>query len=435
MTSSPAFVREYFEPFRQFSAPVALLQNKVLEIAGKACRGPATGGSAGRLAKPGRSAGSARCAAASRWRCSALSRGRWTGASRSCCAAVPPIPSSTISTGRWRPSRTSISPAPTATRKISPQIYGEVHFSWAIDFFEEGLNSKWLLPNRLYEGCRFGAVPIAMRETETGRFLADRHLGLLLDDASPDALAALLGSLDGRGIRHPAQEDRGAGSRHLGLRSRRLPRAGRPPAEPGRRRPPEHVDRGGGMMAAQTDDTTDAGRAHHGGRSPASTRPAISGRCSSNCARRPSASTWRSSSSTAAAPTERRRSSRLSPQAIPRVVLLRNPKKIQSAAINLAVATYGNYFESFIRIDAHGDYPADYCDRLIAEAAATGADSVVVSMATKGVGAFSEGDGRRAEFEARQWRLAASRGRQGPLDRSWPPCADARGGVPRGRRL
>ena len=63
-------------------------------------------------------------------------------------------------------------------------IYGEVHFSWAIDFFEEGLNSSWLLPNRLYEGCRFGAVPIAMRQTETGRFLADRHLGLLLDDAS-----------------------------------------------------------------------------------------------------------------------------------------------------------------------------------------------------------------------------------------------------------
>ena len=42
-------------------------------------------------------------------------------------------------------------------------IYGEVHFSWAIDFFEEGLNSSWLLPNRLYEGCRYGAVPIAMR--------------------------------------------------------------------------------------------------------------------------------------------------------------------------------------------------------------------------------------------------------------------------------
>ena len=74
-------------------------------------------------------------------------------------------------------------------------IYGEVHFSWAIDFFEEGLNSSWLLPNRLYEGCRFGAVPIAMRQTETGRFLADRHLGLLLEEASPEALAAVLDGL------------------------------------------------------------------------------------------------------------------------------------------------------------------------------------------------------------------------------------------------
>ena len=72
------------------------------------------------------------------------------------------------------------------------------------------------------------------------------------------------------------------------------------------------------------------------------------------------------------------------------MVLLRNPKRIQSAAINLAVATYGDYFENLIRIDAHGDYPEDYCDRLIAEAAATGADSVVVSMATKGVGVFQK---------------------------------------------
>ena len=189
MTSSPAFVREYFEPFRQFSAPVALLQNKVLEIAGKPADGlqlaaPPADGQAWKIGWFG----------ALRCRKSLALLGRfhaagWVAASRSCCAAVRPIPSSTISTGWWRPSLTSVSPAPTATRKTSRQIYGEVHFSWAIDFFEEGLNSKWLLPNRLYEGCRFGAVPIAMRETETGRFLADRHLGLLLDDASPNALA------------------------------------------------------------------------------------------------------------------------------------------------------------------------------------------------------------------------------------------------------
>lgn len=74
----------------------------------------------------------------------------------------------------------------------------------------------------------------------------------------------------------------------------------------------------------------------------------------------------------------------------PRVLLLHNPKKIQSAAINLAVRQFGNVFTSFIRVDAHGDYPADYCDRLIEEAELTHADSVVVGMATRGFSAFQK---------------------------------------------
>ena len=72
----------------------------------------------------------------------------------------------------------------------------------------------------------------------------------------------------------------------------------------------------------------------------------------------------------------------------PRVALLNNPRRLQAAAVNLALAAYGDEFERFIRIDAHGGYPADYCDRLIEEADATGADSVVVSMLTQGLGAF-----------------------------------------------
>jgi succinoglycan biosynthesis protein ExoL len=77
-----------------------------------------------------------------------------------------------------------------------PRIYGAVHFAWAIDFFEEGLNSNWLLPNRLFEGCRYGVVPVAMRQTETGRFLSGRRIGILLDEASPQGLAENLGSID-----------------------------------------------------------------------------------------------------------------------------------------------------------------------------------------------------------------------------------------------
>ncbi len=84
----------------------------------------------------------------------------------------------------------------------------------------------------------------------------------------------------------------------------------------------------------------------------------------------------------------------------PRVVLLHNPLRLQAAAVNLAVAAHGDAFARFVRIDAHGGYPDDYCDRLIAEAHDTGADSVVVSMVTQGTGAF-----QRATATAQNSRL------------------------------
>ncbi len=62
-----------------------------------------------------------------------------------------------------------------------PELYAGVHFSWTIDYFEEGGNSEWLLPNRLYEGGSFDAVPLARARTETGRWLADNRLGMLFD--------------------------------------------------------------------------------------------------------------------------------------------------------------------------------------------------------------------------------------------------------------
>jgi len=70
----------------------------------------------------------------------------------------------------------------------------------------------------------------------------------------------------------------------------------------------------------------------------------------------------------------------------PAVILLENKKRVQSAAVNLAVHLLGEGVEYLIRIDAHGGYPEDYCDRLLEEAVATGADSVVVSMETTGSG-------------------------------------------------
>ena len=63
-----------------------------------------------------------------------------------------------------------------------PALYGRVHFAWAIDFFEEGLNSAWLLPNRLYEAVGHGAVPIALSRVETGAWLLRNGVGLVVDD-------------------------------------------------------------------------------------------------------------------------------------------------------------------------------------------------------------------------------------------------------------
>src|SRR4051794_7504900 len=46
----------------------------------------------------------------------------------------------------------------------------------------------------------------------------------------------------------------------------------------------------------------------------------------------------------------------------PQVVLLHNEKRLQSAAINLAVARFGEGIDWLIRVDAHGGYASDYCD-------------------------------------------------------------------------
>lgn len=70
------------------------------------------------------------------------------------------------------------------------------------------------------------------------------------------------------------------------------------------------------------------------------------------------------------------------------LLLLHNPKRLQSAAVNLAVRVHGAGKTWLARVDAHADYPANYVSDLIAVAAETGADSVTTSMIAKGVSCF-----------------------------------------------
>ncbi len=75
-------------------------------------------------------------------------------------------------------------------------------------------------------------------------------------------------------------------------------------------------------------------------------------------------------------------------QTHPCVTYLHNPKRLQSAAVNLAVATYGDEADLLVRIDAHADYPAGYIQALVLEAQTRPAASVVVAMDTQGITPF-----------------------------------------------
>jgi len=68
-----------------------------------------------------------------------------------------------------------------------------------------------------------------------------------------------------------------------------------------------------------------------------------------------------------------------------RVELMHNPARIQSAGINLAAVGFGLQSRYILRLDAHGKYPVDFCEQLLADAEETHADSVVVSMCTEGM--------------------------------------------------
>jgi succinoglycan biosynthesis protein ExoL len=72
------------------------------------------------------------------------------------------------------------------------EIYGRIHFTWAIDFLDAGSNSDWLLPNRLYEGGLFDAISIARAGTATGDKVTSDNLGVTLQEPILETLTIWL---------------------------------------------------------------------------------------------------------------------------------------------------------------------------------------------------------------------------------------------------
>ncbi len=373
LTSSPGFVNEYFQPHGQTRVPIRIVENKCFypEAALPAVptrrpvAAPITIGWFGIL----------RCA----WSLDCLDR---------VTRAAP---------GRYRVllrGKPALDQLPQfhATVAANPDldfggpyrnpedladIYGQVHLSWLIDRYDAGKNSDWLLPNRLYEGCRHHAVPVALAGTEVANFLGDYGLGLTI--AAPDAeeVGRRLGALSRRGR---GDEDGGGRSADAGLDHGSRGMSGtHGPDGPDRRRPRSQAAGGDASERLVHHMTarvlivipTLNEAAHIGG--VLDTLLPFAERHGARIVVADGGSTDGTRALVTARPE-------------PGIVLLDNPRRLQSAAINLAVEHFGDEADWLIRIDAHSAYPADYCDVLLAEAQATGADSVVVGMKAVGSG-------------------------------------------------
>ncbi len=194
ITSSPAFVENFFKPRSGLDLPILLLENKVLGLEPEFTFAPVLP----RPPEPGKP-----------WRIG------WFGAIRCRKSLDMLIDFAARMDGkveivlRGRPAYSEfddfdakVAAAPHVEfhgAYRNPEdlaaIYGDVQFTWAIDFFEEGLNSSWLLPNRLYEGGLYGAVPIGLAGTEAGRFIGKRGIGLVRNQVTPQTLEMLFNEM------------------------------------------------------------------------------------------------------------------------------------------------------------------------------------------------------------------------------------------------
>jgi succinoglycan biosynthesis protein ExoA len=74
-----------------------------------------------------------------------------------------------------------------------------------------------------------------------------------------------------------------------------------------------------------------------------------------------------------------------------RVTLIENPRRIQSAGLNLAIRLATPVADTIIRIDAHGHYPDMYVERIIDAFALSGAAMIATRLRTVGVSMFQRG--------------------------------------------
>ena len=180
VTTSPGFLRHYFEPVQKYRGPVFLLENKVYP--------------------------SAALIAARTNRTLPVRDGKWTlgyfGVFRCqrsvdlICRLAAAFPDKLRFMLRGVPAgidgnlfRKKIAEhsniefgGPYRYPDDLPAMYGGVDFNWCFDFSSAGAGSTWLLPNRIYEGGLFHCPALAFAETESGMWLNTKRLGTVFTE-------------------------------------------------------------------------------------------------------------------------------------------------------------------------------------------------------------------------------------------------------------
>lgn len=182
IVSSPAFDREYFRRIQNFHGRIEILENKVLSLPAyrETCQDLT-------LSQPWVIGwfGIIRC------KKSLHMLGQLTNQLQNVCVLIAGMPAKEV----FSNFEDEIAQFPKLkfigaySQDDLESLYSRVHFAWAIDYYEEGKNSAWLLPNRIYEGGVFGSVPIALEEVETGRWLTSRGIGVILKNPQDELVA------------------------------------------------------------------------------------------------------------------------------------------------------------------------------------------------------------------------------------------------------
>ncbi|CAM6054512.1 unnamed protein product [Sphagnum tenellum] len=177
MISSPGYERNYFRPNYKILPPIYLSENKVLESEVSHNTLPDI--------PPGPP-----------WRIGWFGRLRCRESLHILAALATRFPGRVEIVARGRPDRNLIpdfdavveategmtyhGPYDRATELAA--IYNDVHFAWMLDFFEGSNNrGEWCLVNRMYEAGSNGSVLLGLRQTESGRWLTDKGVGIIID--------------------------------------------------------------------------------------------------------------------------------------------------------------------------------------------------------------------------------------------------------------